>query len=118
LNLGTNAILNSPAPGKTTVNVGKIQGGVSPSVLFNNLATDAFTAAIVPNYVVNWFAPSLAITPTPPGQVTLTWTGTGYNLQTNASLTNPSGWGTVPGATSPAVFNVLPGQLFYRLKSQ
>ena len=59
LNLGTNAILNSPAPGKTTVSVGKIQGGVSPSVLFNNLATDAFTAAIVPNYMVNWFVPSL-----------------------------------------------------------
>jgi hypothetical protein len=118
LNLGTNAILQSPAPGKTTVNVGKLQGGVSPGYLFSNLATDPFTATNLPNYVVNWFVPSLEIAPTPPGQVTLTWTGAGYNLQTNTSLTNPSGWGTVPGATSPAVFSTPSASLFYRLKSQ
>lgn len=119
LNLGTNANLQSPAPGKTTVNVGKIQGGVSAGVLFTNLATDAFTAAIVPNYVVNWFVPSLLISTGPgAGQVTLTWTGTGYNLQTNSSLTTSAGWGTVPGATSPAVFSTPSASLFYRLKSQ
>jgi hypothetical protein len=119
LNLGTNAILQSPASGLTTVNVGKIQGGVSAGVLFTNLATDAFTAAIVPNYVVNWFVPSLMISAGPgAGQATITWTGTGYNLQTNSSLVNPAGWATVPGAASPAVVNTLPGELFYRLKSQ
>ena len=70
------------------------------AICISNVSTNVFTAAIVPNYVVNWFVPSLQISTGPgAGQVTLTWTGTGYTLQTNSSLTNPGGWGTVPGAT-------------------
>lgn len=112
LTLQTNATIQTT--NTITLNAGKIQGGLSAGDLFVNYSV----VTNAPSYVVNWFVPSLVITPTPPSQVTLTWTGTGYLLQTNTSLTSPSGWGTVPGATSGAVFNVQPGELFYRLKSQ
>jgi hypothetical protein len=105
-----------------TLNAGIIQGGLSAGDLFMNYSTVVnppgyYVMTNPPNYVVNWIVPSLAISTGPgAGQATLTWTVAGYNLQTNSSVANPGGWGTVPGATSPAVLSAGSGQMFYRLK--
>src|SRR5262249_36257746 len=49
------------------------------------------------------------------GNAVLTWNVAGALLQTNSDLTNPSGWGTVPNATSPfTVTGPLTGTKFYR----
>jgi len=52
-------------------------------------------------------------------QVIITWVGTGYILQQNASLSNSAGWGDVSGATvSPITLDVIPGTKYYRLLKQ
>jgi hypothetical protein len=62
--------------------------------------------------------PALNIAPSG-SQVIFTWTGIGYILQQNATLTNPSGWADVSGATaSPITLNVGPGTKYYRLRKQ
>jgi hypothetical protein len=50
------------------------------------------------------------------GQVTLTWTAPGWSLQTSPNVAMPNGW-TDTARTSPARFNVTPGNQFFRLKS-
>jgi hypothetical protein len=51
-------------------------------------------------------------------EIVLSWPTAGYILQTNSNVTNPAGWGDVPGATSSPVTNALPatGSSYYRLK--
>jgi hypothetical protein len=52
-------------------------------------------------------------------QLNFTWPGSGWILQTNATLGDPVSWGDVPGATnSPATASVGPGSMFYRLRQQ
>lgn len=50
--------------------------------------------------------------------LTLSWTGSGCQLQQNDNAANPAGWSDVPaGATSPVVITVpATGAKFYRLK--
>jgi formylglycine-generating enzyme required for sulfatase activity len=51
-------------------------------------------------------------------QLTLTWSGAGFRLQENSSLTNPAGWTSVPGGTSsPTVVTTSGGPTFFRLIS-
>jgi len=53
------------------------------------------------------------------GQAALTWTGTGYKLQQNSSLTNPAGWSDVAGgSTSPVTVTIGAGAEFFRLATQ
>lgn len=62
--------------------------------------------------------PALNIAPSG-SQVVFTWSGTGYILQQNAALTNPSGWLDVSGATtSPITLNAGAGTKYYRLRKQ
>ena len=52
-------------------------------------------------------------------EVTLSWAGTGYVLQQNSSLTNPSGWSDVPGGgTNHVTVTIGAGSLFFRLREQ
>jgi hypothetical protein len=52
-------------------------------------------------------------------QLTLSWLGTGYVLQQNTTVNNPSGWADVSGATaSPIVTSVASGTRYYRLRKQ
>jgi hypothetical protein len=52
-------------------------------------------------------------------QLTLSWLGTGYILQQNTTVNNPSGWADVSGATtSPIVTSVASGTRYYRLRKQ
>jgi hypothetical protein len=52
-------------------------------------------------------------------QVIVSWVGTGYILQQNATLNNPAGWADVAGATvSPIALDVGPGTKYYRLRKQ
>jgi len=50
--------------------------------------------------------------------VVLSWSGTGFNVQTNLDVTTPAGWGNVPGATTSPYTNPLPavGNSYFRLK--
>ena len=48
--------------------------------------------------------------------VTLTWVGTAFDLETTANL--PAGWSTVPNAASGYSTNVRNGNAFYRLKAK
>lgn len=54
------------------------------------------------------------------GQLTLTWPGNGYIVQTNGDLSNSAGWSDVSGATnSPVVITpTSTGTLFFRLRQQ
>jgi formylglycine-generating enzyme required for sulfatase activity len=50
------------------------------------------------------------------GQVTLSWSGSGFRLQQNTSLTNPGGWTSVPGGTSsPTIVTAGSGNNYFRL---
>lgn len=120
LTLNTNAQLNSPAPGKTTLNVGKLQNGAAAADLFKNASAGAYT----PNFVVDWSGnfvpqnPALVLGPSAPGQIVLSWSGSGFVLETNANLLVPGGWGIAPSGTSnPATNTIGAGNLFFRLKS-
>jgi formylglycine-generating enzyme required for sulfatase activity len=49
-------------------------------------------------------------------QLTLSWTGSGFQLQQNPNLSNPTGWTSVPGGTaSPTMVTIGSGQMFFRL---
>jgi hypothetical protein len=50
-------------------------------------------------------------------QLTLSWASTGFVLQQNSNLGNPSGWSNVAGGTSSPVTVTIPssGNNFYRL---
>jgi len=50
------------------------------------------------------------------GEVTLTWEGSNYNLETTSSL--PSGWTVVPSASSGYKAKINSGIRFFRLKSK
>jgi hypothetical protein len=62
--------------------------------------------------------PSLSIT-VAKGELTLSWSGAGFVLQQNSSLTNPAGWADVPNGNVSPVKLAVPatGAGFYRLKS-
>jgi hypothetical protein len=63
--------------------------------------------------------PVLNIAPPAGGNVTLSWSGSGWKLQQNSSLTNPAGWGDVTGGTSsPVPVTIGAGPEFFRLVSQ
>jgi hypothetical protein len=117
LTLQTDAVIQTT--NTVTLNAGIIQGEATAGYLFANYSTATNTA----NHVVNWllsslpFLPNLLISTGPgPGQVTLTWTASGWSLQTSPNVAIPGGW-TDTALTSPAIFNVTPGSQFFRLKS-
>ena len=51
------------------------------------------------------------------GQLTLSWTGTGFHAQVNPVVNNAGGWTNVPGGNlSPLIVPIAPtGNMFYRL---
>jgi hypothetical protein len=107
------------APAKLTLNVGKVQNGASTGDLFANGSAGSYS----PNFVVDWsgsvtpVSPTIGFSTTTPGQLTLTWSGSGFVLQQNASLNNPNGWANAPTETNmPANVTIGSGNLFYRLK--
>jgi len=114
-------------PNKLSLNVGQIKNGAMAADLFRNSSTSQTTSgAPTANYVVDWSgtvpsvapaSPTLLLGPAAPGQIVLYWTGTGFVLQQNSDLTNPSGWVTAPsGTANPATNATGAGSLFYRLK--
>ena len=90
LRLESNASLRTAA-NKLTLNVGKIRADATAGDLFVNQSGGAYTAA----YVVDWSGTIAPARPTiwfgaaPAGQVSLHWSGTGFVLQQNPSLSNP-----------------------------
>ena len=87
--------------------------------LLSGVAYSTFSGVFSPQFNFQVARPpSLNIVPSG-SQVILTWTGTGYILQQNPALTNPSGWADVSGATtSPITLNAGAGTKYYRLRKQ
>jgi hypothetical protein len=120
VNAGAN-YTNTPAD-KLPWNVGQIKNGAAATDLFRNQSAGTYAA----NYVVDWSgtvspatpaSPKLLVGPSAPGQIVLSWTGTGFVLQKNTDLSNPNGWVTAPsGTANPATNAIGAGNLFYRLK--
>jgi Immunoglobulin I-set domain len=98
---------------------GKISGTFLPSAATNSPPEGAFCGA-----QLQYVGPTLAVGPVyinaqtvSGGKIVLQWSSGA--LQTNANLSNPLGWGTVTGATSPYT-NSTPNlpKLFYRVLVQ
>jgi hypothetical protein len=113
---------NTPA-NKLTWNVGLIKNGATAPDLFRNTSTSPTAAALIANYVVDWSGSIIPVSPqirfgaAPAGQIVLYWTGNGFVLQQNSSLSDPGGWGNAPsGTNNPATNAIGAGNLFYRLK--
>ena len=116
LQLQTNASLKT-ATTRIDLQVGKIQGGATAGDLFVNQSAGAYT----PTYVVDWSSapsrPTLWFGAAPAGYISLNWSGSGFVLQQNTNVSNPSGWVNAPsGTTMPAVVPIGSGNVYYRLK--
>jgi len=112
---------NTPAS-KLPWDVGKIQNGATATDLFRNQSVGTYTA----DHVVDWSgtvpsaapaSPQLLFGLASPGQIVLSWSGTGFVLQQNTDLSSPGGWVNAPSGTSnPATNTIGSGNLYYRLK--
>jgi hypothetical protein len=107
------------------VNNASLSGGATISsspmylILLYAGSTGQAPATMVAHYVrVFQSVPGLSAMRTN-GAVLLNWNGSGYILQTNGNLMNPSGWGDVSGATnSPATNTIGNHTTFFRLRQE
>jgi hypothetical protein len=82
--------------------------------VFNRVLNEAELAQ-----VMKGLPPAVSLT-VAEGQLQFTWSGAGYILQENASVTNPAAWADVSGADQSPVQLPLPGSgmKYYRLRQQ
>ena len=87
--------------------------------LLSGVAYSTFSGVFSPHYNFQISRPPALNIAVSGSQLTLSWTGAGYIVQQNATLSNPSGWADVSGATaSPFVTTIAPGTKYYRLRKQ
>jgi hypothetical protein len=87
--------------------------------LLSGVAYSTFSGVFSPHYNFQISRPPALSVSISGSQLTLSWPGTGYILQQNTTVNNPSGWADVSGATAgPIVTNVAPGTKYYRLRKQ
>jgi len=87
--------------------------------ILSGVAYSTFSGVFSPHYNFQISRPPALSIAISGNQLTLSWAGTGYILQENTTLNNPSGWADVSGATvGPVVTNVGPGTKYYRLRKQ
>ena len=102
---------------------GSLSGGatISSSPMYLLLDYDGGSGPVPATMVVNYVRvfqsmPLLSARPTN-GAVLLSWNALGFILQTNGHLTNPAGWGDLPGATnSPTTMTIGGDSRFFRLR--
>ena len=114
-------------------NGGNVSGADSPTLTLASVSqTDAGNYRVevrnVSGSATSWAAiltiidlsptpPALWFDTTPPGYITLHWSGSGFVLQQNPDLSNPAAWVNAPSGTNiPAVVPIAADSLFYRLK--
>jgi len=87
--------------------------------ILSGVAYSTFSGVFSPRFNFQIARPPALNTAISGSQRTLSWLGTGYILQQNTSVNNPSGWADVSGAiASPIVTNVASGTTYYRLRKQ
>jgi hypothetical protein len=101
----------------TTGSLSKADNGASFSceLAAGTVAVESATAKLT---VIDTTPPYL-ISTIQGGALRMDWAGTGWVLQHNTDLNNPSGWTNVPaGNISPVIINPATGQDFFRLTKQ
>ena len=104
---------------------GSLSGGatISASPMFLILDYDGGAGPVPATMVVRYVRvfqtrPALSAVLTN-GAFLFSWDALGCRLQTNADLTNPAGWGDVPGATnSPTTVSISSDSQFFRLRHE
>jgi len=85
--------------------------------LLDAVAYSTFSGVFSPHYNFQISGPQTLNITISGSQLTLSWSGSGYIVQQNTTLNNPSGWADVSGATaSPVFINVASGTKYYRLR--